>query len=98
MKILQLIEQTKEQGLTKSKLEELYESFLSLFAATELRIAELEREEALFMERAKESTVASGKRSWSAIPKGQELITLKRQSKVIEKYMSSVKHKIFSQY
>lgn len=97
MQLKELIEQVRD-GLTKSQLEELYDSFLSLFAATELRIAELEREEALFMERAKEDTVAAGTRGWKATPMGQELITLKRQSKVIEKYMGSVKHRIFSTY
>lgn len=87
-----------EGVLTKSKLEELYDSFLKLFAATELRIGEIEKEEALYMEARKDDTVASNKRAWGATTLGQELITLKRESKVIEKYLSSVKHKIFSQY
>lgn len=90
-----LIAQVRD-GLTKSELEALYDAFLKLFAATELRISDLEKLEALYMERAKEDTVASGKRSWSATSEGQELITLKRQSKVTEKYLSSVKHKLFN--
>lgn len=98
MELKDLLLAVNEQGLTKSRLEELYDSFLTLFSATELRIGDLEKLEALFMERTKEDTVASGTRSWKATTEGQELITLKRQSKVIEKYMSSVRHKIFSSY
>lgn len=93
----ELIEQVRD-GLTKSQLEELYDSFLKLFASLELRISELEQAEALYMEARKDDTVASNKRSWGATELGQELIVLKRQSKVCEKYLSSVKHKIFSQY
>lgn len=93
-----LIKEVNEGVLTKSKLEELYDSFLKLFATKELRIGEIEKEEALYMEARKDDTVASNKRSWGATALGQELIVLKRESKVIEKYLSSVKHKIYSVY
>lgn len=98
MELRELLLAVNEQGLTKTRLEELYDHFLTLFSATELRIGEIEKEEALFMERLREDTVASNNRSWKATNLGQELITLKRESKVIEKYMSSVRHKIFSSY
>lgn len=96
MELTTLLEQVREQHLQKDTLETLYTEFLNLFSVTELRIAELEKLEAISLESNKEVPLAHAKRSFNASKEGQELITLKRQSKVIEKQLSSVKHRIYS--
>lgn len=96
MELLQLLEKVREPALTKTALEELYTEFLNLFSATELRLGELEKIEAVYLEHNKDKTLAHAKRTWNSIPEGQELITLKRQSKILEKQLSAIKHRIYS--
>lgn len=96
MNLTSLIQKVQEPHLQKNQLEDLYDSFLHLFGTVELRLAELEKLEALFIDSSEEKTDAAKKRKWSVTPSGQELITLKRESKVIEKYMSSVKHRLYN--
>jgi len=96
MNLTELLVEVREQNLTKTKLEELYTEFLNLYSSTELRLGELEKEEALYMESYSTIPLAHAKRKWSAATWGQELITLKRQSKVLEKQLSAIKHRIYS--
>lgn len=96
MKLADLLISVKEEHIPKTQLETLYTEFLNLFSVMQLRMGELEKEEALFMEQLKEETVAAGRRAWRATPKGQALIELKRQSNVVEKNLSAVRHRIFS--
>ena len=96
MKLTELLLQVKEPALNKTDLETLYTEFLNLFSAVELRLAEVEKAGALFLEAHKEESVAAGKRSWRATALGQEEIELKRHSTVIEKQLSAVKHRIYS--
>ena len=96
MELKELLESVREQNLTKTRLEELWTEFLNLYSTTELRIGTLEKLEAIFLDSSEEKTDAARKRKWSVIPEGQELITLKRQSKVLEKQLSAIKHRIYS--
>lgn len=97
MKLAELLKNVREQNLSKTKLEELYTEFLNLFSSVELRMADLEKLQALALV-GLDGSVASGYRTWNGSPEGQELITLKRESRVIEKQLSSVKHRIYSTY
>ena len=96
MNLPDLLQKVREEALNKTDLESLYTEFLNLYSHTELRIGELEKREAMYLENNREKPVAHSKRSWNAQNEGQELITLKRQSKVLEKQLSAVKHRIFS--
>lgn len=98
MNLKDLLLATREQNLTKTRLEELYDSFLQLFSMIELELADLEKAEALYIDGSQEKTDAARVRKWKATESGQKLIEYKRKSKVIEKNLSAVKHRIFSQY
>lgn len=91
-----LLEKVKESSLNKSDLEELYSAFLNLFSSVELRLSEVEKQGALFLDAHKEESVAAGKRAWRATALGQEEIGLKHQSTILEKQLSATKHRIYS--
>lgn len=98
MDLISILEGINETVLTKTQLEDLYAKFLHLFSVTEMRLGELEKLEAIFMEAHKDETVAAGKRLFKATQDGLELITLKRQSNVLEKNLSAIRHRVYSQY
>ena len=96
MILTELLQKVREQNLTKTRLEELYTDCLNLFSAVELRLSEVEKAGALYLDAHKEESVAAGKRSWRATALGQEEIELKHRSNVLEKQLSAVKHRIYS--
>lgn len=96
MNLTELLLQVKESVLTKQDLEELYTHFVTLQSQVELRLGEIEKEQALFLDARKEESVAAGSRVWKATALGQELITLTRQNNVIKAQLAHIKHRIFS--
>jgi len=94
MKLEQLITSIKEDKLSKEQLEQYEDRLVELFAEMQLEMAELEKEEALFMERT-DATVARAKVLWKATDKGQRLIVIKRYSEATKKLINSVKSRIF---
>lgn len=102
MDLKSLIEAVKEQGLTRTQLEDYRDQMTSLFASMALEMAEIEKAEALyFMAHTAEGpakTDISVKRSWAITTNGLRQIELKHSLKALEKLLSSLKSRIFSIY
>lgn len=96
MDIKSLIKAVREQNLLKDQLENYYTELTALYAEMSLRIADLEKEEALYLNECGEKTRAGAERLWNATDAGQEQITLKHNLRAIEKLASSVKHRIYN--
>lgn len=77
MKLEELILAVKDQSLSKDNLEMYRNQMSELFSQMQMEMADLEKEEALFMN-SQEGTVASKKVAWKATQSGQRLIVLKR--------------------
>lgn len=99
MKLEELIIAVKEQKLSKDKLEFYRDQMSELFAKMQMEMAELEKEEALFMNgKDKEQSVADRKVSWKATSSGQRLIVLKRYATATKAMMSSLKDRLYNFY
>jgi hypothetical protein len=98
MKLKELIKAVKEHNLTKDQLEDYRDQMSNLFAEMMLEIAELEKEEALFMERTITPSVAATKIKWKATPSGQRLIALKRYCLATKELLNSLKSRLYSIY
>jgi hypothetical protein len=99
----ELLQVVKEQNLSKDQLERYRDELSVLFAEVHLRMAEMEKMEALFFVDVKknntiEITDIGIKRLWRAKKEGQELIELSHTSKAIEKLLSSLKSRLYSLY
>lgn len=98
MDLKALIEAVKEPGLTKTQLEAYSDELTKLFAMLHLELAELEKEEALYLTNFKLESGIATKRAWNVTQAGQRLIELDHYVKITEKLLSSVKHRIYSTY
>ena len=93
--ISEIIKSIKEQNLPKFQLEE-YASMLDILSAEyELSLAEIEKEEALYLADCGEKTRAAATTKWDVTENGQKEILLKRQLRAISKLASSVKTRIY---
>jgi ABC-type siderophore export system fused ATPase/permease subunit len=97
MKLHDLIIQVKEKNLSKDQLEEYRNDMSQVFAEMNLEMAELEKAEALFMEKT-DTTVARAKVLWKATPEGQRLIVLKRYCLATKELLNSLKSRLYSIY
>jgi hypothetical protein len=97
MKLSELILAVKEKNLDKDQLESYRDQMSHLFADMQIEAAELEKEEALFMD-GEEGTVASKKVAWKATPSGQRLIVLKRYMLATKELLNSLKSRLYSIY
>ena len=94
MTLESLILAVKEQGLSKDQLELYHDQMSELYAQMQIEMAELEKEEAVFM--AKENgTVAAKKVEWRATHSGQRLIVLKRYSVATKEMINSLKSRTY---
>lgn len=99
-----LLNEVKEQNLTKTQLEAYHTDLTNLYGQMMLEVATLEKAEALyFLENkkdaeGKERTDISIKRMWRGTDKGQRLIELKSFEKAITKVLSSLKNRIYAIY
>ena len=96
MKISDVAKSIKEQNLSKDVLENYYSELTSLYTEMELKMAVLEKEEAIYLNECEEKTRSGAERIWFAGVQGQEQIDLKHNIRAIEKLMSSIKHRIYS--
>lgn len=94
MQLKDVIKSIKEDKLTREQLEHYEDNIVILFSEMMLEMAELEKEEALFMEK-NDGTVARAKVLWKATDKGQRLIVLKRYAEATKKLINSIKSRIF---
>lgn len=100
--LTKLLDAVKEQNLTKTQLEDFHSELTNLYAQMMLEMAELEKEEARYFLTMKKSDDGDRpdivvKRMWRGTESGQRLIELARYSKALEKMLSSVKNRIYSQ-
>ena len=93
-----LILAVKDQNLPKDKLENYRDEMSSIFAQMQTEMADLEKEEALFMNKGEDKSVAQRKIEWKATPKGQRLIVLKRYSIATKALMNSLKDRLYNFY
>lgn len=97
MKLLDLIKSVREENLTKDQLESYQTEISNLFAQMQIEMADLEKEEAIFIEKS-EGSVAQKKVTWKATPSGQRLIVLKRYATATRAILGSIKSRLYSIY
>lgn len=97
MTLKDLIISVKEKNLTKDQLENYRDELSSLYAEMQLEMADLEKEEALFMEKT-DTTVARAKVIWKATKEGQRLLVLKRYCLAVKELLNSLKSRLYSIY
>lgn len=97
MTLLELITKVKEKNLSQEQLEEYGDQMSSLFAQMMIEMADLEKEEAIFMGKdfGEKVSVADRKVMWKATDKGQRLIVLKRYSTATKELINSLKSRTF---
>lgn len=99
MKLQELFTAVKEQRLDKDQLENYRDQLSSLFADMMMEIADLEKQEAIFMgNQPDELSVADCKINWKATQEGQRLIMLKRYCTATKEILNSLKSRLYSIY
>lgn len=99
MTLNELIIAVKEHNLNKDQLEDYRNKMSELFAQMQIEMADIEKNEALFMgNKTSEQSVAEMKVSWKATKDGQRLIVLKRYSLALKEMLNSLKSRLYSIY
>lgn len=100
MTLIELIKQVKEKNLNKDQLEEYRDQLSALYAEMMFEIADLEKEEAIFMDKDfdEDLPVAKRKVMWKGTPAGQRLIVLKRYCLATKEMLNSLKSRLYSIY
>lgn len=98
MKLLEVLKLVREENMSKERLEAYYTSLSGLFSDLQIELAELEKQEALFMgaPRETELSVAQRKVLWRAGELGQRLIMLKRYALATNTQLRSIKTRIYA--
>jgi hypothetical protein len=98
MKLIEVLKKVREENLTKEQLEDYFTQLSGLFADLQIEMAELEKEEAIFMAQARdiEISVAQKKIMWKSQVSGQRLIMLKRYSTATNTMLRSLKNRIYA--
>lgn len=97
MTLNELIVAVKEKNLSKDELEAYRGDMSNMFAQMQFEMADLEKAEALFMEKT-DATVARAKVLWKATKEGQRLIVLKRYTLATKELLNSLKSRLYSIY
>jgi hypothetical protein len=97
MKLQELILAVKENKLPQEQLEQYHDQMSVVFAEMQMEMADLEKEEALFMAKdfGEKTSVADRKVWWKASTNGQRLIVLKRYSVATKELLTSLKTRTF---
>lgn len=100
MTLLELFEAVKDGSLSKTDLEHYHGDLTNLYAAMQVEVADLEKEEAKFFYARTQPSVSdiSIKREWKATDQGQRLILLNRYIKATSKILSSLKSRLYNLY
>lgn len=102
MTLNELMIAVKEKNLDKDQLEAYRGDMSNVYAQMQMEMADLEKEEALFMENIPETwsewSVAKIKIAWKATPQGQRLIVLKRYCLATKELLNSLKSRLYSIY
>ena len=97
MKLVELIQAVKEKNLSKDQLEDYRNDMSGIYAQMQMEMADLEKQEALFMEKT-DTTVARAKVLWKSTESGQRLILLKRYCLATKELLNSLKSRLYSIY
>lgn len=96
MKLETLILAVKEQKLDKDQLENYHTQISHLFVEMQMEMANLEKEEALFMNaKHPDDSAIARKIQWKATESGQRLIVLKRYQLATKELLNSLKSRIY---
>ena len=99
MTLNDLIVAVKEKNLSKDQLEAYRDQLSSLYAEMQLEMAELEKEEALYMvNKPKDESIARRITLWEATESGLRLIVLKRYCLATKELLNSLKSRLYSIY
>lgn len=98
MTLIELIQKVKEKNLDKTQLEDYHSQISSLYAQMMLEMADLEKDEAIFMGKdfGEKMSVADRKVMWKVTEKGQRLIVLKRYQLACKELLNSLKSRIYT--
>lgn len=97
MKLLELLQKVKEKSLSQEQLEGYGDQMSFLFSQMQIEMADLEKEEAIFMAKdfGEKRSVADRKILWKSTEKGQRLIVVKRYSIATNEMIKSLKNRTF---
>jgi hypothetical protein len=99
MTLTELIVAVKEQNLSKDQLEEYQQQMSEVYAQMQFEMADLEKQEALYMNgKNEDESVANRKITWKATKEGQRLIVLKRYCIATKTLLNSLKSRLYSIY
>lgn len=99
MTLNDLIIAVKEKNLSKDQLEGYRDQMSGLFAQMQMELADLEKQEALYMsEKLENESVANRKVYWKATESGQRIIVLKRYTLATKELLNSLKSRLYSIY
>jgi predicted nucleotide-binding protein (sugar kinase/HSP70/actin superfamily) len=102
MQLSDLLEAVKERNLTKTALEEYRDEMTHLNTALHFEMAELEKEEALyifnFTHVGEKKSQAEAERAWDITEKGRRQIDVNRSLKALAKELDSLKSRLYSIY
>lgn len=98
MKLKELFEKVKERNLSKEQLGFYRDELANLAAQIQLELADLKKEEALYILNNAKETAISTKTAWNGTDKGQRLIELSHYYKATEKILSSLKSRLYEIY
>lgn len=98
MKLLELIKEVDEKGLSKEQLEGYHTALASLFSQMQIELAGVRKLKAVYFIEKREKTDIATERNWQVTTEGQREIELSHYSKAAEKILSSLKSRLYSIY
>jgi hypothetical protein len=99
MTLIELIQQVKDEKLSREALESYRDQLSHLYADLQIEMSSLEKEEAIFMgNKTPDNSVAEMKVFWKASPSGQRLIVLKRYALACKEMLNSLRSRLFNFY
>ena len=94
----EILQKVKDEVLTKPDLEDLRDRLSHLTADLFLKMAELEKKEALYPQIDDNETEAARKRRWKMTPEGQQQIEVKNWIRAAKEELGSLKSRLYSIY
>jgi hypothetical protein len=98
MKLQDVFTAIKDEGLDGDRLESYHTQLSALCSEMYLEMAQIQKEQAIYLAESEEKTTAGAERKWFALPKGQRQIELKNYIRATEKQLSSLKNRLYARY
>lgn len=96
MKLLQLLEEVKDENLNKEQIEDYHKQLCELKADIKLELAGIVKNKAMFMLNHPEHSVAQRKIDWQGTEEGQREIELKAYLSATTDHITSLKTRIYA--